>query len=263
MIRDLFDRRLRAARRDRAARLGVELFLLDRAFEECLDRLLDFSRKFDRALIIGCPSPSWPTRLKLLADQCDIFDPGALFASKAGGMQVEEDNFDFGTGIYDLCLAIGTFDTINDLPLTLQRLQRTMQPDAPLIGAIAGGNSLPTLRACMIEAGRTEGHVAARTHPRIEAATLARLLAAAGFAMPVVDIDRVTLRYSNLFDLVRDLRRMGATSSLAEQTKPLTRSGALAAAREFERLGSDGRTEEVVEILHFLGWSQKSRQSAN
>lgn len=256
MTRDLFDRRLRALRRDRAARMGPELFLFDRAFEECLDRLRDFARPFERALLIGCPSPRWPIKLEEVARRVDVREPGSLFSSGAGGLQIEEDRYDFGEQSYDLCLAIGTLDTVNDLPLALQQLRRALRPDSPLIGAIAGGNSLPSLRSCLIEAGRAGGHVVARTHPRIEAQTLARLLSAAGFAMPVVDVDRLSLRYSTLGDEVRDLRRMGATSVLAERAKPMSRKEALDAANEYSRLGRDGRTEEQVEILHFLGWSQ-------
>lgn len=256
VTRDLFDRRLRTLRRDRAARLGPELFLYDRAFEECLDRLRDFARPFDRALLLGCPSPEWPISLKGLAREVDVRDPGSLFASSAGGVQVEEDRFDFGESVYDLCVAVGTLDTVNDLPLALQLLRRALRPDSPLIGAIAGGNSLSTLRSSLIQAGRAEGQVVARTHPRIEAPTLARLLSAAGFAMPVVDVDLVALRYSTIMDLVRDLRRMGATSVLAGRAAPPSRAEMLRATQEFVRLGHDGRTTEQVEILHFLGWRQ-------
>ena len=235
--------------------MGPELFLFDRAFEECLDRLQDFARPFERALLIGSPSPRWPTRLKKVAGEVDVREPGQLFASAADGVQVEEDRFDFGDEAYDLCVAIGTLDTVNDLPLALRQLRRALRPNSPLIGAIAGGNSLPALRASLIEAGRSEGRAVARTHPRIEAPTLARLLSAAGFTMPVVDVDRISLRYSSLQDEVQDLRHMGATCVLAERAK-LSRKEAVRAAEEFQGLGHNGRTEEQVEILHFLGWSQ-------
>ena len=39
LVPSLFDMELRALRRDRAARMGPELFLLDRAFYDCVDRL--------------------------------------------------------------------------------------------------------------------------------------------------------------------------------------------------------------------------------
>ena len=254
--RDLFDRRLRALRRDRAACIGREMFLFDRAFDDCLERLLDINRHFDRALLIGCPSPAWPERLRRFVDAIDVAEPGSAFSKAAGGTQVEEDRHDFGEDRYDLCIAVGTLDSVNDLPLALQLVRRSLRKDAPLIGAIAGGNSLATLRASLIEAGRASGRIVARTHPRVDPSSLAQLLSAAGFAMPVVDIDRVTLRYADLRGLIRDLRSMGATSVMAERPPAFTKLEAFELDKAFSGARVDGRTEEIVEILHFLGWSQ-------
>ncbi len=74
--------------------------------------------------------------------------------------------------------------------------------------------------------------------------------------MPVIDVDRVTLRYPGLDQLVRDLRAMGATSILADRPPPLHRSELALARSAFAARQSERRTEEVVEILHFLGWRQ-------
>jgi NADH dehydrogenase [ubiquinone] 1 alpha subcomplex assembly factor 5 len=256
VTRELFDRHLRALRRDRAASMGAELFLYDRAFDECLDRLSDIARPFNRALLLGCPSPDWGKRLEEFAGSVDVFDPGAAFARNAGGVQVEEDRFDFGEDRYDLCLAVGTLDSVNDLPVALQLLHRSMQADAPFIGAIAGGNSLATLRNCLIEAGRLSGRVVARSHPRIDPSSLARLLSAAGFVLPVVDVDRVILRFRDFDALVTDLRSMGVTAVLAERPPTLTRLEYLHARKSFASTAIDGKTPENVEILHFIGWTQ-------
>ena len=253
---DLFDRQLRALRRDRAARIGAELLLLDRAFEECIDRLLDIPRRFERVLLLGCPSPDWPARLSPISGTVHVYDPGARFAAEAGGQQVEEDRHDFGTDRYDLCIAIGTLDSVNDLPLALRLIDRSLKHDAPLIGAISGGDSLPALRAALIEAGRAEGRVVARTHPRIDPGTLAQLLNSAGFRMPVVDVDRVRLSYQHLDALVRDLRSMGSTSVLAQKSLPMSKSELRLARQAFAAQGRDGRTEENMEILHFLAWTK-------
>ncbi len=183
-------------------------------------------------------------------------DPGPLFAAAAGGSTVEEDRFDFGEERYDLAVAIGTLDSVNDLPLALKLIHRALRPGSPLIGAIAGGNSLPALRASLIEAGRAEGRAVARTHPRIEGPTVAALLSAAGYSATVVDIDRVTLRYSDLATLIRDLRAMGANSMLADHSRGLTRREFQNASTVFEGLGTGGRTEERIEIIHFLGWRE-------
>jgi SAM-dependent methyltransferase len=253
---DLFDRKLRALRRDRAARMGSDPFLLERAFDECLDRLHAIVQRVDRALLIGCPSSAWPDRLRAFAAEVDVVDPGALFAARAHGVAADEDRFDFGEGHYGLCLAVGTLDTVNELPLALQLIRRALAPNAPFIGAMAGGNSLPALRAALIEADRATGRAVARTHPRIEPASLAGLLTAARFAMPVVDVDRVRLRYRSLSGLVCDLRGMAATGIMADRPPSFSKLTAVRAAEAFEQAGTDGRTEEFVEILHFLGWSQ-------
>ncbi len=120
----------------------------------------------------------------------DAVDPGSRFAAAVGGQQIEEDRFDFGIDQYDLVIAIGTLDTVNELPLAMQLIHRAMRPDSPFIGAIAGGNSLPLLRNSLIEAGRLQGRAIARTHPRIEPSALAtpayrcRILDACGRCRP-------------------------------------------------------------------------------
>lgn len=184
-----------------------------------------------------------------------MLDPGARFAATSGGLSGDEDRLDLGKSRYDLVMAIGTLDTVNDLPMALQLTRRAMKPDAPFLGALAGGDSLPALRAAMIEADRATGAVAARTHPRIEPSSLAGLLSAAGFAMPVVDVDRVALRYRSLWDLVRDLRAMAGSNILTDRSPGRGKGWARRAATAFEAQASGDRTEERIDILHFLAWS--------
>ena len=252
---DLFDRRRRAQVRDRAARLGPELFLHERAFAECLDRVADINRDFARALLIGAPDPGWVKRLEASAAAVEVLDPGASFAAAAGGIQAEEDRHDFGAARFDLVVAVGTLDTVNLLPQALREIRTAMRPDAVFIGALAGGDSLASLRRAMLAADRATGPAAARTHPRIEPSALAALLGAAGFVEPVVDVDRVNLRYADLTALVRDLRAMGASNMLAERAPPRGRLWASLAAAAFAAEAVDGRTIERIDLLHFIGWT--------
>lgn len=261
MREELFDRNRRRLVRDRAATSGAELFLLDRAFDDCLDRIAAIRRRFTRALLIGCPSPEWPRCLAEMVDQVDVVDPGPLFARGHGRDASDEDRLDFGEAHYDLVVAVGTLDTVNDLPVALQRIRRAMAADACFIGAMAGGDTLPSLRAAMMEADRAKGFVAARTHPRIDGPTLAGLLGAAGFIMPVIDVDRITLRYATLDRLVGDLRAMAASSQLSRQAPRLGKTGYRAAQAAFKALGDGEKTAEKVEILQFLGWTRAAGQS--
>ncbi|HZC38648.1 MAG TPA: methyltransferase domain-containing protein [Sphingomicrobium sp.] len=252
----LFDMELRAFRRDRAARTGPELFLLERAFADCLERLALVQRRFARALLIGCPDPGWSARLREFVDQVEVRDPGPHFAEAAGGEAIIEDNWVPAPDVYDLVVAIGTLDTVNDLPLALKIIFQSMQPGSLLLGAISGGDTVPQLRSAMRAADAVTGLASAHVHPRIEASAVAPLLSHAGFAMPVVDVDRAMVSYPSLDRLVADLRRMGATNILDARSRHNLSKTALAAARErFAAAGDGKRVIETFEVLHFAAWT--------
>lgn len=256
----LFDSSLRAIRRDRAFRQGPELFLYERAFSDCLERIGLVQRRFVSALLVGCPDPSWRDRLRRLADRVEVAEPGPRFARASAAECVVEDEWCPPPGQYDLCVGVGTLDTVNDLPGALRRLRSACRPDALLLGAMAGGHGLPRLRAAMHAADQLTNSASPHVHPRVEATALAGLLTATGFIMPVVDVDRVTVAYPSLMRLVRDLRRMGATNFLASRSRqPLTRAAYKAAADAFAAAGTDGRTIETFEILHFAGWTPPAK----
>lgn len=252
----LFDIELRALRRDRAARIGPELFLFERAFADCLERIELVQRRFQRALLIGCPAPQWPQRLQEVAQEVEVRDPGALFATGAGGERIVEDAWEPPANAFDLVLAIGTLDTVNNLPAALAALFQSMGGSGLFLGAISGGDTLPRLRAAMRAADTATGDASPHVHPRIEAAAVAPLLTQAGFVNPVVDLDRVSVSYPSLARLVDDLRAMGATNVLeARARKPLSRRAYAAAMAAFAAAGNGERTTETVEILHFAAWT--------
>ena len=255
MADDLFDMKLRALRRDRAARLGPALFLHERALEDCLERLQSMRKYFRSALLIGCPDPDWPRRLRAHATKVDVVDPGHLFARAAGGEQLVEDAWTPEPGAYDLCLAIGTLDSVNELPRSLLMLRFALADGGLLLGALSGGNTLPRLRAAMRAADDVAGAATPHVHPRIDPSALAGMLVSAGFNAPVIDVDRVSVSYPSFDRLVDDLRRMGGTNLLRQRSRaPLNKAARAAAVRNFAE-GSTDSTEEVFEILHFLGWN--------
>jgi SAM-dependent methyltransferase len=256
----LFDSRLRALRRDRAFRAGPELFLHERAFADILDRLSLVRRRFERALLVGCPDPGWRNRLATTAQSVEVVEPGPMFAEAAGGTCAEEDKMEVAAGSFDLCVAVGTLDSVNDLPAALLTVRQALANDSLFIGALAGGESLPQLRAAMRAADQQMGAASPHVHPRIDGPTLAALLLASGFVMPVVDVDKVDVAFSSFNDLVRDLRGMGATNVLeVRSASPLTRQAASAAADHFARSGQGGRTLERFELLHFAAWTAAER----
>jgi NADH dehydrogenase [ubiquinone] 1 alpha subcomplex assembly factor 5 len=256
-VHDLFDMQLRGRRRDRAARAGAELFLCERAFDDCLERIELVGRRFERALLIGCPDPVWPERLGAFAGEVEVRDPGPLFADRADGAVILEDGWKPAEGAYDLVLGVGTLDTVNHLPLALRLIRQAMGPDALFLGALSGGDTLPQLRGALRAADAAAGAAAPHVHPRIEAAVLAPLLVEAGFLNPVVDVDRVAAAYLSLERLVSDLRAMAATNILVARPRFVSRVSRSAAIQAFAAAGDGERTVETFEILHFAGWTAR------
>jgi len=255
-VADLFDMELRALRRDRAAQMGPELFLLQRAFEDCIDRISLVQRRFRSALLIGCPDPHWPRRLGAFADQVAVRDPGRLWAQAAGGEQLMEDAWEPEPSAYDLVLSVGTLDTVNDLQRTVLAVRWSMQPEGVFLGALSGGETLPRLRSAMRAADAAIGGATPHVHPRIEASALAPLLAQVGFLDAVVDVDRAAVAYRSFAKLLADLRRMAATNILSQRARRALPKRALnAAADNFMAAGDGGRTTETFEIIHFACWS--------
>ena len=254
-MNQLFDPLLRARRRDRAARTGPELFLLERAFADCLERIEIMDRPWEKALLLGCPDPGWKGRLERLAREVAVADPGPAFAEAAGGTLVFEESWNVPEPCFDLVLAIGTLDTVDDLPGVLRALAQAVRPGGLLIGAMSGGETLPLLRSSMAAADRATGLAAAHIHPRVEASALAPLLDQAGLSRPVVDVDRVAVSYTSFQALVQDLRAMAATNVLVQRPRHYLRKSGLAfAADEFASHGRDGRSTETFELLHFAAW---------
>ncbi|MES2120607.1 MAG: methyltransferase domain-containing protein [Pseudomonadota bacterium] len=241
---DLFDMKLRALRRERARRIGPELFLHGRAFTDCLERIASLDRRFGRALLIGSFAPDWPAPLGELADSVEIF-----------GEDQVEDAWAPRAGAYDLIVAVGTLDTINGLPLALRLLREALAPGGLLIGAMSGANTLPQLRSAMRAADAVSGGASPHVHPRIEPAAVAPLLEQAGFVRPVIDVDRVAVSYGSLDRLVADLRAMAATNLLVDRPRFIGKAARTSAEAVFAAAGEDGRTVESFEIIHFAAWA--------
>jgi len=116
----------------------------------------------------------------------------------------------------------------------------------------------------MVEAEtRISGGAASRVAPTLSLQDASALMQRAGFALPVVDFDRLTITYDTLFHLAADLRAMGETASLGGLPKGVPpRALFQEAARIYaERHGGpDGRIAATVDILYLHGWAPHDSQ---
>jgi hypothetical protein len=107
------------------------------------------------------------------------------------------------------------------------------------------------------------GGVSPRVAPFAEVRQLGMLLQRAGFALPVSDVDRITVRYDSPFMLMHDLRRMGASNALTERRRtPLSRALLMRMAEIYKRRFSDhdGRIRATFEVAWISGWAPHESQ---
>ncbi|GGB15804.1 SAM-dependent methyltransferase [Sphingomonas metalli] len=255
-VPDIFDRAVRRRRRDRALQdFGAHDFLRAAMLDGIAERLDAVTRDFAEFLDIGCYDGGF---LPPPAARIARLDPGYRFAQRSGGVQGDEDRLPFADGSFDCVISAGVLDQVGDLPGALTLARRVLRPDGLFLAAFVGAGSFPMLRRALAEGERDRP--VARLHPQVDVRSAGDLLMRAGFALPVADVETLSIGYPHLFRLIEDLRGMGGTSILADR-HPLSRDALARAATAFAGMaGPDGRVRERVEILFLTGWAPDPSQ---
>lgn len=263
----LFDRTLLRTRLRRAAALGPATFLLDRVAEDFADRLAPVLRQFAHALDLATPTDA--VRCALMpSGKIERFISASSIATPSAPTEwrviADAEALPFGDGTLDLVVSGLALHTVNDLPGTLIQVRRALKPDGLLLAALIGGDTLTELRQSFAAAeAEIDGGVSPRVSPFADVRDLGALLQRAGFALPVADVDRLTVRYDSALALLQDLRRMGAGNILVERRRvPLKRSVLLRMAEIYaDRFGDpDGRVRATFDIVWLSGWAPHESQ---
>jgi SAM-dependent methyltransferase len=262
----IFDRSLLRARQRRARALGPETFLIDRVAAELGERLSVVLRQFDLGVDLGTPTG---VLRRVLAEGGKVArivaaapDVGASDAALR--IATDEEALPFADASLNLVVSALALQFVNDLPGTLIQIRRALKPDGLFLAALIGGDTLAELREAFAQAeSEIEGGVSPRVAPFADLREVGALLQRAGFALPVIDSDRLTVRYNSVFDLMRDLRRMGATNSLSERRRTPLKRATLARMAEIyaQRFAdADGRLRATFEIVWLSGWAPHESQ---
>ena len=263
----IFDRRLLRSRQRRARALGPATFLLDHAATELAERLAAVLRQFDIAVDLGASSDAVGHALaasgKVKTIVAAAIDAATLDKSFLRVVS-DEEAVPFADASLDLVVSALNLQFVNDLPGTLIQIRRALRPDGLFVAAMVGGESLNELRAAFADAeSEVEGGLSPRVAPFADVRELGALLQRAGFALPVVDSERLTVRYDSALALMHDLRRMGATNALQERRRrPLKRATLqrVAAIYADRFADADGRLRASFEIIWLSGWTPHESQ---
>jgi SAM-dependent methyltransferase len=267
----LFDRDLHRARLDRAApAYGAADFLKARAAADAVERLEAIMRDFPLAVDLGARNGAFAAALaRSEAQQSAKPKVGALIEADLSGrmlsgrpglrIQADEERLPFADESLNLVVSLLSLHWTNDLVGALIQIRQALKPDGLFLGALFGGATLTELRQCLTQAeAELLGGAGLRVSPFADVLDAAALLQRAGFALPVADLDRATVRYTSALELIRDVRAMGESNVLRDRARrPLTRPILARTAEIYhERFSeADGRVRATFDIVSLTGWA--------
>jgi malonyl-CoA O-methyltransferase len=147
----------------------------------------------------------------------------------------------------------------NDLPATFRELQRVLQPEGLLLFSSFGPDTLQELRTAF--AG-IDGH--RHVNRFIDMHDIGDMLVAAGFADPVMEMERITLTYDDVRAVMQDLRSIGAHNALAGRAPGLLGKAKWARiAQNYEALRRGGKLPATFEVIYGHAWKVQPRQAAD
>lgn len=267
-MQPIFDAELAIERKRRALAAAVPgaSFLMDRAADDLSDRLGTVERRFDHAATLFCLTSATQDVLvgSGKVDEVTRVEADAALLAGGEGLVSPPDRIPFEPESIDLAVSLLSLQEANDIPGMLIQIRRALKPDGLFLAAFAGSGTLAELRESLL-AAETEisGGASPRVMPFTDVRDAGALLQRAGFALPVADVETVTVRYQSMFGLLRDLRAMGTTSVLLDRPrKPATRRLFARAAEIYaERFSDpDGRVRATFALVWLSGWAPHASQ---
>ena len=232
-----------------AASFATHDFLYQWVAKDITERLSEIKRSFQSVLLSG-------THTGQLM--------GAQFPDANILPSATPENLTAEAGQYDCILSIGEMHVANDLPGLLIQMKRALKPDGVMIAAFAGGETLHELRGSLMQAEiNVTGGASPRVYPFVDKQQMAGLMQRAGFSLPVVDSEILTVSYRDIFHVMSDVRGMGESNSLMQCHTKFTSSRLFFDAAKIyndQFASPDGRVDASYEIIFVIGWAPHDSQ---
>jgi malonyl-CoA O-methyltransferase len=146
---------------------------------------------------------------------------------------------------------------VNDLPRAFLEMQRVLAPGGLLMFSTFGPDTLKELRSAY---EGTDG----RTHVNrfVDMHDIGDMLVAAGYADPVMDMEKITLTYGDVRALMRDLKVIGAHNATRGRPDALSGKSLLRAVeRNYEAFRREGSLPATFEVVYGHAWKPEARVS--
>lgn len=156
-----------------------------------------------------------------------------------------------GDAAVDMIFSSLMLQWCNDPDRVLRECRRALRPGGVLHFTTLGPDTLVELRRSWQAADPGHAHV----NRFIDMHDLGDALVRAGFAEPVLDVERYTLTYDDARQLMRDLKDIGAHNVTAGRARGLTGKSTLARMlAAYEGFRRDGKLPATYEVVFAQAW---------
>ncbi|MCK5042286.1 MAG: methyltransferase domain-containing protein [Sphingomonadales bacterium] len=232
---------LAANRRRAQAKLASHDFLFAEVQSRLEERLEEITKKFNSPLHMGFPH------------NVAKHHP-----------QAENENLLLKPNQLDLITSNLQLHWANDLAGVLIQIKRALRPDGLFVASMFGGDTLFELKSSLMEAEvELTDKAMMRTSPMADVRDIGGLMMRSGFALPLVDVDRITVRYKNVTSLMHDLRYMGEGNALLQRPSTLRRDVMAKTQEIYEKKfpHDDGMGIcATFDVVFLTGWSPHESQ---
>jgi NADH dehydrogenase [ubiquinone] 1 alpha subcomplex assembly factor 5 len=273
-------------------------YLKDEVARRLVDRLLDISRDFPNVLDLGANScnvaraltappieaPEIPDEVKektkplterihhltcadvspTMLHRDDDREQPAVPTTQTILPSLETLPYDQNS--FDAVISSLSLHWINDLPSALSAINAILKPDAPLIAAMFGGDTLFELRSSLqIADMERRGGVQPHISPLADVRDIGGLLTRAGFKLLTVDVDDIIVEYPDTLTLMQDLQAMGEGNAILKSVGgPISRDVLLANEAIYRELhceeGEKDRIPATFRVIYMIGWKEDPKQ---
>lgn len=171
----------------------------------------------------------------------------------------EAEQLPFADNSFDMVISNLTLQWCEDLPAVFKELQRVMAPDGAVLFTTFGPDSLKELRASWAQVDELV-HI----HEFIDMHDIGDAMLHSSLAEPVMDMEVITVTYDDAWQIMRDLKNIGAHNVSVDRPRQLTGKQRIQRVIEsYERYRILGKLPVTYEIVYGHAWSVEAKQKTS
>ena len=287
LVTQVFDLQLKLHHRERAASAsdyGSYSYLHDEVADRLVERLDDIHESYLFNEVVDLGSGSGSVRRALLgrgvkrlleldaapamlewsaSEQAESTASGTPPQFEVSRRRLECEIADLEPESTDLIVSSMALHWVNDIPGALAAAKRALRPNGLFLAAFLGGETLAEMRSSFVLADlERHGGVSQHMSPLVSVANAGALLQAAGFALPTVDTETISINYPDAWTLWHHLRAMGESRATLGRS-PSSLATLLAAASAYRECYGHANSNTVpatFQVIYLIGWSPHDSQ---